>query len=501
MPTLATSKKKRGKARKGQNNGQNKPKVDKESDSEKVKDNAALWELRLKVTNQSLSETQETCYKFARANEFLTEQLFRAEKDTIETTGHWMRELSAKDEKIHKLEKSLKSHEALSHQEKNKLVSHNNRINDDLRTIKEKAEQLKWELVDIRKSLCGAEEEHNEDLTNIMERFVQIKILHEGEMLKDYSQKLAQVEKDHHETIVQMHECLQTSFKLQLNEALKYHKKETKDLERLTKSLADRNASLELNKDMLELTVKDNKAQMQNQNKMLSKLKTKVASLEQALNLKTGELEELEKEKKENLVTIQASQIDVKKLQNALARQKQELGRVKQQASSMVKKHRELSDFFHEALDHVRQEVVASRLLYKKEALQDYCSRFREATAGKIKFPPIRTFHKSPHSTNCVYSDMEAAATWTYPPDSEVLISDLTWEQKEHVIGLLFAKINEHRERNICQHLAASEEKKSHIGSDTAGRSSPLRPSAPGRPSPRRPHSSTACCVSTPYDL
>lgn len=76
--------------------------MDKESDVEKAKANAALWEVRLQVSQQSLAEYREACHKLARANEQLTNQLYRAEKDAIDVTGHWQRQVAAKEEKVRK---------------------------------------------------------------------------------------------------------------------------------------------------------------------------------------------------------------------------------------------------------------------------------------------------------------------------------------------------------------------------------------------------------------
>lgn len=163
---------------------------------------------------------------------------------------------------------------------------------------------------------------------------------------------------------------------------------------------------------MLELTVKKNAAYIEAQKEKLSEQRDKVASLEQALQLKASELEQQEKKERINLVNIQASQVELVKLQKVLNMREKEMEHVKLLANTIIEKRREVEEFFHDALAHVKQEIAASRLQYKKEALQGYRWRLREATAGKIKFPPIRTFHKSPHSTNSVYSDMEAAVTW-----------------------------------------------------------------------------------------
>lgn len=122
-----------------------------------------------------------------------------------------------------------------------------------------------------------------------------------------------------------------------------------------------------------------------------------------------------------------AAQAELEKLRGALAAREKELGRVKRLAGAIVQQRKELEQFFHEALDHVREEVKASRLRYQKEALQAYRSRMRDAVAGRTRFPPIRTFHAGAHSTNSVYADMEAATTWyVRPPVRTSVISTRT---------------------------------------------------------------------------
>lgn len=168
-----------------------------------------------------------------------------------------------------------------------------------------------------------------------------------------------------------------------------------------------------LSQDTFESLVKKNSAKLDYQKEELSKLRAKVSDLEQSLEQKDRKFEQKESEEKEKTtVRAQASQVELEKLQKVLELRDKELGHIKRLAGTIVEQRSELEQFFHEALAQVKEEITANRLQYKKEALQAYRWRLREATAGKFKFPPIRTFHKSPHSTNSVYSDMEAAATW-----------------------------------------------------------------------------------------
>ncbi|XP_017267901.1 basal body-orientation factor 1 [Kryptolebias marmoratus] len=463
MPTPKAPKVKRVKGGKGKKTGKHDSKPDKESDAETARANVALWELRLKVTDQDLSEYREAHHKLACVNERLSGQLYRAEKDSVDMTGFWQKRVEERDDQIRNLEEDLKRQEALALEEKNKMAQEFKMIQDEMRKLKESNAHQELELSIMRENMEIAEKEYRENLLKTEDNFLQEKADLQMELEEQHSEEIEMLKVQHHGAVARMEDSLHSAFKEHngLNKTLENSMKEVEDLKKLTHSLAGENVSLALEKEMHELTVKNNAAEMGNLKKTLSELVAKNASLEQALEQTAAKLEQQEKKEEMNLVTIQASQVELDKLQKVLSMREEEIRRVRQLASIIVDKRKEMENFFHQALDHVREEIDASRLRYKKEALRDYQWRLREATAGKIKFPPIRTFNKNPNSTNSVYADMEAAAKWPYSPGSEVQISDLTWEQKEQVLSLLFAKMNGQAERKHFQHLAncASSEK------------------------------------------
>ncbi|XP_068563072.1 basal body-orientation factor 1-like [Cebidichthys violaceus] len=471
MEKKKVAKVKRAKAGKGKKESKQETKAVKESDIERAKDNAALWELRLKVAEQSLAEYREDCRKLARANDDLTSQLYRAEKDAVDVAGFMQRQDAAKEETINTLQKRLTSQDRVAREEQNKMVDYyTTQINELKELFREKSgdfnmiplwmkkieefektkARMEQELGDMRNKLDAADKEHRENLNK-----TECKFLKKEDLLEKEAEHIIDlvVERAHNAAIVQLDDASRSVFKenVRLNEALKYHMQEAERLQILTNSTAKENASLALDKNTIELMVKKNAAQMGAQKRELSELRAKVASLEQALELKAGEAEREEEKTTTTLVGIQAGRVELEKLQKALSTRDRELGKVKRLASVIVQQRTELEQFFHEALAEVNQEIVASRLQYKKEALQAYRWELRKATAGKLKFPPIRTFQKGPRSTNSVYADMEEAARWTHQPGSKVEISDLTWEQKEQVIRLLFAKMNGQSERKASR--------------------------------------------------
>ncbi|KAF7665812.1 hypothetical protein LDENG_00130550 [Lucifuga dentata] len=498
MPKKKTVKVKKAKGGKGKKDSKQEAKGDKEPDLEKAKAHTALWEAKLQVTDQSRVEYRETCRRLARANEELTNERYRAEKDTLDIIGLLKKQHAEKEEKIKRLQEQLRSQEALAREQQKKLVedytlrineleemfekraSDFNTIEDENRKIKEfqkKKAQMEQELSDIKESMQLADKKHRENINTMEYKFFTEK----ARLEREAEQKIALLAgRAHTDAVLQLDDASHSMFKenVRLNEALNYHIKEAEDLQKSTKSLAEENTSLVLKTGTYEMMIKKNVAQMKAQSKELSEMKSKVAMLEQALEMKVTELEREKEETQQGaLVHRQASHIELERLQKVVTVYERELSRIKRLAGSIVDQRTELEQFFHEALFQVKREITASRLQYRQEALQAYHRRMREATAGKLKFPQICTFHKSPHSTNCVYSDMEEAERWTHAQGNKVEMSDLTWEQKEKVLRLLFAKMNGQTARKANQPLALSVScEKKHIDSDTARITDKLSP-------------------------
>ncbi|XP_054894754.1 basal body-orientation factor 1-like [Poeciliopsis prolifica] len=458
MPTTKASKSKREKRGKGKKSSKHEPKTEKEPDLETARANAALWELKLKITEQDLSDYRGAHHNMACMNEQLTNQLLRCEQNNVDMTGYWQKEVEAREEKIRMLEDKLRKQEAIALLERSKQAEDFKALQDEMRKMEESEARLEEELSDMRKTMDFTQKEHEETLRKTEDSFQRDQANLKREMRLMCNQEIAKMKLDHHEAIVKMESALTSAFKEQdrLNETLKTTIQEAEGLKKLTHSLAKEKLSVMLQKDMLEATVKKDTAKMEVKEKKLSEVMAKAASLELALAEISRKSEQQEEKEKRDLVTIQASQVELDKLQKLLAMREKELQHVKQLAKTIVDKRREVEEFFHEALDHVRQEIVASRLQNRKEALQDYRQKFREATAGMIKFPPIRSVNRSP---NYLY----AAAQWSHPPSGEVNMSHLTWEQKEKVLSLLFAKMNGQTERKVCKHqdlCASSQERK-----------------------------------------
>ncbi|XP_061649778.1 basal body-orientation factor 1-like isoform X7 [Phyllopteryx taeniolatus] len=403
---------KKTKTRRGKKSGQREPKTDKEFALAQAKANIALWELKLRLTEETLAGYRESCGQLARANDQLSNKLAHMEREILDVSAHRQRQDAAKNDKVNVLHDMLKSQEGLALEQQNKL---------------------------IRKSMEQAEEENRENCNKMEYRFFKEK----AQLEREAEQMIAQVEEQaHHEAVLQLDDASRCVFKenVRLNETLKHHMKEAEELHKLVNSLTKKNTSLAMDKKTLEMLAKINAAKMVAQKEELTHLKEKVASLEQIVEHKR---EEQECRQEKMLLGSQAAEAELEKLQWVLSMRENELKQIKRLASGIMEQRTELERFFYEALAQVKEQIAARGLQYKKEAQRTYQWTLKQATAGRIKFPPIRTFQ----NTNSVYSDIEKAAEWMHQPGSQVDISDLTWEQKEQVLRLLFAKMNSQRPR------------------------------------------------------
>nr|XP_055025199.1 basal body-orientation factor 1 [Misgurnus anguillicaudatus] len=457
---------------KGKKEGKHESKVDKESEMEKFKRNAELWEAKLNITEISLVEYREAARTLARANEELTTQQYRTEKDTQDIISFLKKTDQEKRGMIAALKEQLKNDREKASNERDALIaecmqkmdrveekfrqrsSDFQRIPEEIKTIKHfnkiKA-HLEEELINMRERLRIANREHSNSQMRSQYKYHTARI----HLDKEAEQKIAQLaELSHHEATVQLDAASHIVSKenMRLKEALSYHVKEAEELKRTNVALTEKNSSLALQKETNELMRKECESQVRAQQNNISELKAKLDTLEQALSIMAGEFEQ-EKEKVERraVVRIQADSRNLKRLEMLLAARENELVQVKRLAQSIIEQRKELELFFHEALDHVRQEIRTQQQHYRQEALKAYRWRMNEARCGRLEYPRIRTFTNVPHSTNDVHTDLEEAEKWSNLKSSGVDISDLTWEQKEKLLKLLFAKLNGQKIRKPSQ--------------------------------------------------
>ncbi|XP_066133827.1 basal body-orientation factor 1 isoform X1 [Saccopteryx bilineata] len=448
--------------RKGKNKDKKKATKTEESVVDRAKANASLWEARLELTELSRIEYRDTSQRLAKTNEELKKQQYMLEKDTMSVLSYLKMQDQEKDNMIEKLKQQLNETKEKAQEEKeemeqkytvqiselegqfNQKAKEIGMIQVELKTIKQfqkRKIQLEQELEDLKENLKNTERKHQETLTRLESRFFEEK----HRLEKEAEKKIIMLaERAHHEAVVQLNNAGRAVFKenVYLQKALDYHLKEADTLQKNSEKLRESQTFLLHNKEINELLVKEKIMQLTQQRSQIQTLQKKVVSLETALSCMAKEFEaEVLRLQQQAIVDNQANQLEVYRLQHIVQMKDKEMNRVKKLAKNILDERTEVERFFVDALHQVKQQIAYNRKHYKHVAQAAFNFKMREAYAGRTEYPKIRTFDGREHSTNSVNQDLMEANKWK-DPKGNVDIGDLTWEQKEKVLRLLFAKMN-----------------------------------------------------------
>uniref|UniRef100_A0A8C0W000 Basal body-orientation factor 1 n=1 Tax=Castor canadensis TaxID=51338 RepID=A0A8C0W000_CASCN len=464
---------KRKDKRKAKPKGKDDKKVIKTDDSvvDRAKANASLWEARLEVTELSRIEYRDTSRKLAKYNEELKKQQYKMEKDTMSVLSYLKKQDQEKDNMIEKLKQQLAETKEKAQEEKERLEQkYTIQINElegrfhqkskeigmiqtELKTIKQfqkRKIQVERELDDVKENLRNTEKKHQETLRRLEGKFFEEK----QRLEKEAEKKIVMLaERAHNEAVVQLNTAGRNVFKenIYLQRALTYHMKEADTLQKSSQKLQESRTLLLHQKEINELLIKEKIMQLTQQKSQIQTLQKKVVSLENALSYMTKEFEaEVSKLQQQAMIENQAGQVEIDKLQQLLQMKDREMNRVKKLAKNILDERTEMESFFLDALHQVKQQIIVSRRHYKQIAQAAFNLKMRTACAGRTEYPKIRTFDGREHSTNSMNQDLIEAEKWT-STQRNVDIGDLTWEQKEKVLRLLFAKMNGFASRNYSQ--------------------------------------------------
>uniref|UniRef100_A0A7N9CVV1 Basal body-orientation factor 1 n=3 Tax=Macaca TaxID=9539 RepID=A0A7N9CVV1_MACFA len=458
MPSKGKDKKK------GKSRGKDTKKLIKTDESvvDRAKANASLWEARLEITELSRIEYRDTSRTLAKSNEDLKKKQCKMEKDIMSVLSYLKKQDQEKDNMIEKLKQQLNETKEKAQEEKDKLEQKYTRQIDELegqfhqkakeigmihtelkavRQFQRRKIQVERELDDLKENLRNTERIHQETLRRLESRFFEEKHRLEQEAEKKI---IMLAERAHHEAVVQLNDAGRNVFKenVYLQKALAYHLKEAGALQKNSQKLQESHALLLHQKEINDLLIKEKIMQLVQQRSQIQTLQKKVVNLETALGYMTKEFEsEVLKLQQHAMIENQAGQVEIDKLQHLLQMKDREMNRVKKLAKNILDERTEVERFFLDALHQVKQQILISRKHYKQIAQAAFNLKMRAACAGRTEYPKIRTFDGREHSTNSVNQDLLEAEKWTHI-EGNVDIGDLTWEQKEKVLRLLFAKMN-----------------------------------------------------------
>ncbi|CAH2328020.1 basal body-orientation factor 1 [Pelobates cultripes] len=412
-------------------------------------------------------EYREAAQNLALTNENLMQRRYQMEKDMVDVVGFMKKQEKEKDEMIEELKHDILKQKKTFEEEQKKLVEVISALENkyiqkekemrafmsEVKMAKEfrmqKAE-LEKELEEVKENLRTQSKAHEVTLSIMEKRFIQDK--HRMKM-EEEKRIVVLAESAHSEAIKQLGESGRNVFKenVHLKKEYSFLLNEVEELKKTKEILQNEIAQLLLDKETNEMLIKKKALQSARKKTEIRDLQQNIMRLEADLQKTSLELDG-QIQRKECDIEVEAR--NAERFQKMLDMQEREINRIKKLSANILRERSDVEHFFLEALTQVKQEIIASRNHYRKEAQAVYQRKMKDAASGKDLYPKIRTFHNKEHSTNDVYQDLQDAEKWNHLQAGKVDIKDLTWEEKERVLRLLFAKMNNLQSRKKSPMLA-----------------------------------------------
>jgi hypothetical protein len=191
-----------------------------------------------------------------------------------------------------------------------------------------------------------------------------------------------------------------------------------------------------------EITLKRDKelvytAQSNKKSAEIVQLQEKVNSLERSLSEVVRNFSKEQEVTKSHSKRVNKDlELEVAGLRKLALLKHKELTKLRKFSQRVLDERSDVEGYFLEALDQVKSEIRKNRDNERRRQVLEYNARMRDATSNAtgIKFPPV----KAPFQLNAI----EGHSMLPQTPSTTVDLRDLSWEDRERVLRLLFAKIN-----------------------------------------------------------
>ncbi|CAM9565288.1 unnamed protein product [Ascophyllum nodosum] len=351
-----------------------------------------------------------------RPNNDERNKIFKSENDTHEFMAYFQKEMETKEGTISKLNDELVRKESEMRVEAKNVLEKAQR---NLAHANDKMMTLEKELSDRIKILEG-------DLAALV-RFRELRDFHDKAM-KDMAayNSLGATTKN----IVEKNK--------QMAKDLRFHKKMTTELQAHAEALEERMANTWRENTIMQDRDKEYARQGQAKNNELKRLRAQIATLTKALAdgvVKTRN--EGHRTPHEVAGELEERALDGEGLRHLLVLKNRELKHLRRLSQYILKQRNEVETFFLEALEETKRRIIDGQQARRRRAVaEDNNVGTRDSNNHRTIFPKIR--------------DMSALDSGplssSLPTDRhtniKVDIASLTWEDKERVLRLLFAKIN-----------------------------------------------------------
>mmetsp|Transcript_5946 Transcript_5946/g.15139 ORF Transcript_5946/g.15139 Transcript_5946/m.15139 type:complete len:518 (+) Transcript_5946:183-1736(+) len=458
--------KKKGKSKKGKKSSKKKsaaglgdPKTKVPTAEEK------LWQKRYEISELSRNQHRANATALVTENQQLTDKLYTAEKDALEVITFFKKQRAEKEKEARDIGEQMRQLKRDYAQEKAAAEAATEKA---MGALKKQLTEKEAELTELRMKLVeladwdasrGELVTQLEELRNDQEAAAMgykkhietMEIKFNEEKLRQRKETDAEIAalaaSAHDAAVAELDKTTQQAFRdvARLTTELEINRRECDRLGAEVAALGDKTSLLESQKTEAEFLAKDAVARFKHRDEQATVLAQKVEALETTLGHCVREFEN-----EHGLLAARTDertsdlQVQLVAAHRALKLKTAENKRIRALARKVVQQRSETEQFFAEALGETRERILEQRAEFEKAMKTQYRHQMMAGAKTGV-LPPIKTFGNHPESTNSHAAGYDAAGRL---PDlaGQVSISDMTWEQKEEVLRLLFAKMNSPRE-------------------------------------------------------
>jgi hypothetical protein len=423
------------------------------------------------------------CDALREENASLKRGAAKGEKDTHEFVAYFQSEIEKKDQLIAKLsEKSLRME--MDFEREGKRVAEESaakvsaaqreasetmaraegrvRVLEDelvvLAEYKHKRDALNGKLAECERALKESAERHRSETADLERSFIektarlQTEVEKRIEAIRRQAREEAQqgLDADTRKVIADNR---------RMSEELRFQLQTSDELQSQGRLLAEENKRLKRN---LSLAAENDSEQAKRAHYKESEaqvLKSKIKTMERTLAMTVRDFEHsraaataaAERDKEELAMEVSG-------LRQLLKLKNKELRTVRSLAQVILDQRTEVEQFFLEALESVKSEVRKRAEDSAKNQQDEYRRQMRAAQAGQAsRFPPVKAPHQLGPQPHAPSGDRQHPL----PPPRGVKIElrDMSWEDREKVLQLLFARINavDNQSHDVLRDVAVGE--------------------------------------------
>jgi len=434
-----------------------KEKKDTEEEDVDVANHPEVLKYELQETRRSQESFRDLYVRQRRENEDLKANLSIREKDHCELINYLRQENERKDRVIASLNESLKEQRQLLEKDHETVTAHfqaklqsaeeaanqdKAALSDEIKELSEKLEELQNfkrdkdllqnELKRLRVQTEELQESHSEELQCWEQKFFDEKRRVQEEMKKivSYMEKKSKedaVSQLDDRTKLIMHEHAKMA------EELRFQAEETEEMRVQRDTLDDERKRLMRDKSLHESTFMELAREGAVSKKQIRSLSNKVRLLEDSLK----EVTRQNNDERQKVATELKTQVDKcsgesESLRRQLKVKTKELRHIRRLSQMILDQRSEVEQFFIEALEQVKLERAKVIEEERRQAKMAAAKALRDHAGG----------HTSRGSVAAASIAAELPGDTGRAKDDKVYLKDLTLEDRERVLRLLFAKIN-----------------------------------------------------------